>query len=641
MPAVFLASLVAVIPHIIVQSLWMQAAFTLSWGGAFLVQTSRIPFPKKTVRHSITIFCAVGLFIIYGGVFKNETGIGLLIIMAGLKLLETSTHRDKVIVVLVSYFMATTSLFISDSLVMTLYMGLSTLTSTSVLIHLNSGVNEWRANLKTALVIMAQSLPLFLVLFFFFPRLHDNFWGLLKSTTASTGLTDELRPGSIAKLAQNKKVVFRVSFNDRMPAVENLYWRALVLYEFDGQAWQIGSRKWYFPDKLKEPNNPVTYDLTVEPHGKRWLFALDVPTKSDIYGMISADYTLRSFVHINKRKSYRTTSYQEYITEINDFQLSKAISLPDGGNEKARMLAADWAALAENTEQLVAIAKQYFIENNFKYTFTPPLLGRERIDDFLFGSMKGYCEHFASAFAFLMRAAGVPSRIVVGYLGGEYNHYGDYLIVRQSDAHAWVEVFMAEKGWVRVDPTGLIFPERIGNASFYGQDQYQSTAEFLVPQSRRIMKWMRPLMLRWDHANNIWYKWIMGYTGSFQGNLLDALGLKARSLSGRLKWLIVIILAVSLCVIMSYVLLSKLLNKPEDKVAAIYRLFCEKLARAGIERHKACGPCAFCEKVVKLRPDIGDEVRKITRIYIQLRYRKGNERLPLADLQKRVKDFRP
>jgi hypothetical protein len=283
---------------------------------------------------------------------------------------------------------------------------------------------------------------------------------------------------------------------------------------------------------------------------------------------------------------------------------------------------------------------QFFSVNGFVYTLKPAIPSGDAIDDFLFRTRKGYCEHFASAFAFLMRAAGIPARIVGGYLGGERNPFGNYLIVRQSDAHVWVEVWLPKTGWTRVDPTSTVAPQRIVQGAAAALPPSERPLYLSSPYWARLYGYWKPVQFAWDRANNSWNLWIVGYSNWRQRQLILKAGLKG----GRLK-----IITVGLAVILAAAGLSFALihmglrpgrSKTTDPVQKAYLLFCRKVARRGIQKAPGQGPVDYARRIKAERKDLSDSVREITALYVRLRYGPGGSSQDVKRFQKLVKKLK-
>lgn len=647
LPYIITALLVSVLPHLGRLPAWITAWCLLMWACALLLPRLQWPGPGRKVRVLLAILGLTGLLATYATRLGPNAYLGLLVLMAGLKPFEISTHRDRMLTLFLAYFIVITSLFQSESLGVTIYLFVSVFVTTGVLIRINDPGGSFKADIRLSGVIMAQAIPLMVVLFLLFPRLEGSLFGLSRAPEAQTGFSDRLSPGSISRLVENNEVAFRAEFDGRVPEADRLYWRGIVFHAFDGREWRR-SRK---VPEIKDPpegEGLVAYRIALEPHGQQWLFALERPaTKPDRSRML-ADFTIKQRRRVKRTKYYEMRSYAEPL-KGSGWGVEQAGRLPERGNPRARQLAAGFSRGADSVDAIVDKAGSYLQSRGFVYTLQPPALGEHPIDDFLFESRKGYCEHYASAFAFLMRAAGVPARVVGGYLGGERNPFGDYLIVRQSDAHAWVEVWAEDRGWMRVDPTALVAPGRItqGLSGALPEGEWSSGGLALFNKLR----------LGWDAVSLGWEAWFTGYSHMEQRALLERLGIQMESRKG---WLIVFLLIfASVFLLVGGYVWFQLRSPPaarKDRVKLCYERFCRRLAQAGIYRSPEMGPRDFAAHAASERPDLKPAIDEIVSLYIRLRYHPGAggpnkepdkeaDKEPNKELEKRfcekVKRFRP
>jgi transglutaminase-like putative cysteine protease len=506
------------LPHCLYQPVWLCVAaglillgVTWRWRLGYKVTTRWLKVPLALVG-------CLSILLQYRTLISYEAGISLLILSVTMKLMELKSRRDAVVVVTLAYFLLLALYFYSQGIFVALWLLLGPLLITAALIQLyDDPERSGKALFFAAGRLLLQALPFMVLLYLFFPRADDPLWGLpQEGFVTRSGLSDILNPGSIASLALSDEIAFRVQFHDAEPNPQALYWRGPVLSLFDGREWRAGTARRRMPE-FTELGNPVTYTLTLEAHNQRWLLPLDVtPNPLQIENtdaFINGDGVVRSARPVTSRKRMTFASYLRYRFDANldDRTIGGNLQLP--GNElNPRMLemASVWREENPDPRQLAERALEYFRQGNFYYTLDPPLLGQNAIDDFLFNTRNGFCEHYASAFVALMRAAHVPARIVTGYKGGEFNPVDRFLIVRQSRAHAWAEIWLENEGWVRVDPTAVIPPER----TISGATKQTS------------LQWLQALRYRWEAINNGWNQWVLGYTSEQQFSLLAALGLK-------------------------------------------------------------------------------------------------------------------
>ncbi len=636
------ASLALVLlPHAPRMPLWVSLGFVVLALWRIEHVTRGVRLPSRWTRVFLSAAIMAGILASYGTLFGRDAGIAALAVLSGMKLLETDTLRDAYATAFLGFFVIITNFLYSQSIATGLYMLLVVVVMTATLIVINSsqpGLGV-RRRLRYAGTLIGQSLPFMLVLFVLFPRIPGPLWGLPKDAqSATTGLSDKMSPGNISQLGLSTAVAFRVEFDGPIPPVSRLYWRGPVFEDTDGRSWtarelQLNRRV----PKLRGRNEPVYYTTTLEPHDRHWIFALDVPGTANNAIRISNDYQLLATKRVRQRAQFRLRSYLDArIPVITPEQRSASLALPNGFHPRARALAEEWRANAASVDGFVERALQHFRAEPFFYTLRPPRLIGDPVDEFLFQSRRGFCEYYAAAFTVLMRAGGVPARIVTGYQGGEINPLGDYLIVRQRDAHAWVEVWLEGRGWVRVDPTAAVSPQRIELGMDATLPARIGSAAFGFEPRGPIAKLMRGLNHGWDTVNNSWNQWVPGYGHIRQKGLLGRFGLDASD------WRI-FALCLSLALIsMAWGAGLWLLRRApiSDPALEAYRRYCAKLSRLGIERRHAEGPSDFAERVSRTRPELAQYVRRVTELYIGIRYAKGPH-APLRDLRRAVASFRP
>jgi transglutaminase-like putative cysteine protease len=632
---------IALLPHIPRLPPWVVFWCAIAWGYMLAVAKFHRPMPGKALRLFLTLGGVLAVLLYNGFSLDRYSSISLLWIMASIKPMEIRTYRDEMVTIFLNYFLAIACLFFSSSFSVGLYMVFSICVTTAVLIHIHQSRHRFNGSLGLSAALMLKALPFTLILFMVFPRMDGSLWGMRSPATAQSGFSDRLMPGSVTRLVRNKAIAFRAEFDGRIPAPDRLYWRGLVFWLFDGQSWQYSKNSLYVHPRLKG-KDLVGYTITLEPHNQRWLFALDLPYKFGSRALLLSDYTLTSRWIIRQRIQYRATSYLTYNTGPLLALESAALQIPWDTNPRAAALARGWRAEATSPAGVVQAALGYFKSNDFSYSLNPPPLGVDAIDDFLFKTRKGYCEHYASAFAYLMRAAGIPARVVAGYLGGELNPYGSYLIIRQSDAHVWVEVWLPGKGWMRIDPTLSVAPargaqgaaaalpaeERSGLRSFYGGG----------PLATYGLK----LALGWDAINNQWNKWVLGYSNYSQRSLFAKIGLKTGTWTGRAKIMILVSGTISVLFLLLFFRVKG--RRPPgtiDYPQQVYLKFCQKLDRVGVARRPSQGPLDYAETAIALRNDLKASILDIVKLYISLRYAGNDSKDDVRRLKVLVRQFKP
>ncbi len=624
-------------PHASRLPWWIVALVVTLGAWRAYIAYGRHALPNRWLLFLIVIVATIGIYLNYRTIFGRDAGVALLVVMLGLKLLEMRSLRDAMLLIFLGYFLVITNFLYSQTILTGLYMLACVWIITAAMMSLHYGRDEppFGRQLRVGGVLLAQSIPLMLVLFLLFPRVSGPLWGLPQDAYSGvSGLSDTMTPGSLSNLSLSDAVAFRVRFDSDIPPPKQRYWRGPVMWDFDGQTW-FAARFIYGSPSFTKTGNPITYDVTLEPHNKRWLFALDLPARAVPQSATGADFQIRSFSPVNNRMRYEMASFLDYSygTDENSMALHRALQLPAGFNPRAVQLARTLRQKFPDDRMLVREVLAMFRKQNFFYTLYPPLLGQHSVDEFLFNSRRGFCEHYASAFAVLMRAAGIPSRIVTGYLGGEVNELGDYLIVRQADAHAWTEVWFADVGWLRVDPTAAVSPLRV-EAGISAAIPRSDPLPMLV---RGDFKVLRQLRFTWDLMANTWNQWVLGYTPERQRQLLIGMGIDDAT------WytltVVMVALAGLIVVILAAFILRRLKARAHDPVRKAYFQFCDKLQRKGLPRAADEGPVDYARRLERARPDLALPVGGITQLYVMLRYGAETSNSALNELRHQVKQF--
>ena len=632
-----LSILMVIAPHADHLPPWVSGlcAGLLLWR-AYLAYSGK-PLPKRWLLMLITAAGTAGIVLTFHTLFGREAGVTLLMMLATLKLMELRNARDAMVLVYLACFIIITNFFYSQSIPTALYMLATMMVIVTTWVHLQAQGIALKPRVRIAAVLLLQALPLTLILFILFPRVQGPLWGLPQDAYASTGLDDHMSPGSLSRLSLSEAVAFRVSFNGQRPRRDQMYWRGPVLWQFDGRAWRPGRSPYPVAPKFTDLGQPVDYVVTLEPHNKHWLFALDVPDKLSIPATLTDDFQLLRKDAVNARLRYAARSYLAYHANLQESerQLKRALQLPPGQlNPRARQLAAEWRTQNKDDADIVRTALAYFSKNGFVYTLEAPPLGANSIDDFLFTTKQGFCEHYASAFVFLMRAANIPARVVTGYLGGDYNDVGNYYIVRQSDAHAWAEVWLAGQGWVRVDPTGAIAPDRVER----GLSAAVSDSAVLPFMERNPPQWLRDLRFNLDALANQWNQWVLGYDAERQFAFLTRLGMESitwQKMALNMSAGIALVMA-----LFALYMLRHLYTRLPDRVQAAWLAVCRKLAGAGLPRAAHEGALDYANRIAAARPELAGAVLDLALRYSALRYGAPDDEGAKRDFLRRAAAFR-
>jgi protein-glutamine gamma-glutamyltransferase len=638
-----LAVVLAALPHVMRTPWWVTALAATFIAWHLYIVRMRLAFPTQWATAVIVVGAAAAVYLQFRTIFGRDPGIALLIIMLALKLLEMQARRDATLLLALGFFLVLTNFLFSQTIPTGLYLlGCVWLITTSMTrLHQRPGAVDNGLALRTAGILLAQSVPLMALLFVLFPRVQGPLWGMPSDAhTGLSGLSDTMTPGSLSNLILSENIAFRAEFKSRMPPPQYLYWRGPVLSEFDGRTWKAGWARERGGTQLHfdAENQPLDYEVTLEPHNKRWLFALDLPGRVPPSAAATMDFQLLARVPVTGRMRYDMVSYLDYRMGVDEqaYVLRRALYLPPGANPRTlaygRALRAQFADHADDRALIQAVL-QRFREEQYVYTLTPPLLHEHPVDEFLFDTRQGFCEHYSSAFAVVMRAAGIPARVVTGYQGGELNPVGEYLIVRQADAHAWTEVWLRGEGWIRIDPTAAVSPARVQRGITAAVDA-RSSLPFLV---RTDFELLRRLHLGWDTVAHHWNQWVLGYSPARQRHVASQLGL-GTSWHGLALGLAagagVITLALAI------VMLRGRVRAPSDPVERAYRRFCVLFGKAGLPRAPHEGPLDYGGRIAVARPQVAADALAFVRLYSELRY--GAERnddgvARLADAVKRVR----
>lgn len=622
-------------PHLLYTPAWVG----LAAGGALLWRLApgwrKDHAGQRVVRGLLAGAALLGVLLQFHTLLGPQPGISLLVLMTALKLLESEGPRDHIIGVLAGYFLLMAVLIHHQQLAMAAWLAASAVALTaSLIVNQRASPPPVRQALGQAGLLMVQALPLALVLFLLFPRLPSPVGGLVRTEVASTGLSDTMTPGSVSQLIQSDAVAFRVDFAQAGVALNQLYWRGPVLSEFDGRAWRR-TRLDGGPPEGRALGAAIDYSITLEPSAQPWLPVAGLADRIDLpLARVSSQLEWSLARPRQERLRYTVRAWLDYRLDPDRPPLRQAanLALPEGSNPDTVALARRWAAETPDPQALVRRALEYFRSEPFHYTLSPPRLGEQPMDDFLFVTRRGFCEHYAGAFTVLMRAAGVPARVVTGYQGGELNPIGGYGIVRQRDAHAWAEVWLPGEGWRPVDPTAAVAPDRIER----GIGAALPAAE--LPRLGLAPDWLRPLRQTWDFVNNGWNQWVLGYDFERQRRLLTALSPSLGTLRG-LLWALLGMAGLVVGGLALWVLRDAA-GPRRQGADRLYDRFATRLARIGLTRGRAEGPEDFAARAAARRPDLATPIRTITGLYVGLRYG-GLPGARLGELKRAVRAFRP
>lgn len=619
-----LPPLLALAPHLPQLPPWLAVLCLAIWAWrAFLAWTGR-PLPHRHVRNLLALGGLGGVMIQFGHVFGQQAGIPLFLLLIFVKLLETDTARQKRLLLLLGYFVVLSYFLTSQSLPVAAYMLGVALLLTAALAQQTAGPTRGLGrSLRTAAGLLLAGLPLAVLLFVFFPRLDHPLWSFPSSEQAGrSGLSDTMSPGDFGRLILSGEVAFRAVFRGPAPDPRHLYWRGPVLDAFDGRAWRTGPRTLMGETPARALGAPLAYTLTLEPHGLDWVFTLGLPVQLPPGTRLLAGMQLASEQTIEQRRRFDLVSHPDYRLGAGRDEQARALALPPGYNPRARALAARWQAGAASPVAVVEQALALY-RTAFAYTLDPPVLGADSVDDFLFGSRRGFCEHFAGSFVFLMRAAGIPARVVTGYQGGELNPLDGHVLVRQSDAHAWAEVWLGARGWTRVDPTASVAPARVER----GLAAALPARELPAGLARLHAGWLRGLRHVWESVNHGWNQWVLGYTLERQLRLLASLSPDLPRSTASLAALTVLAGLTAL----AWLAWRYGRQPAADPALRLYIRFQRRLGLPGLPDED---PRRYARRAQTARPGLAEDIGRVSDLYEQARY--GGSAAALAEMRRRV-----
>jgi transglutaminase-like putative cysteine protease len=619
-------------PHVQHLPTWLAVLCAGLLGLRILLLFRRGKTVPQTLIVAAAVAAGVGVKIHFGHFFGKDPGVALLAVLLCLKLLETRNTRDIRSAVLLSFFLQLGLFFYNQTLVVAAFALTGALLATTTLLGLQDENTRPAAQLRTGALLLAQGFPFMLVLFVLFPRVQGPLWGLpADAYSGMSGLSESMTPGSISQLGLSDAIAFRADFNGPPPPPAQRYWRGPVLTFFDGRTWRPGPFT-IAAEPDYAPAGPVyDYRLTLEPHNQNWLLALDFPGPGVPGAHYASDFRLLANQPVRERARFELRAYPAITIGADEDPevLATARRIPATFNPRSRALAQDLARDASSHDIILARTLEHLRRSELTYTLSPPLLGTHAVDEFLFDIRRGFCEHFAATFVFLMRAAGVPARVVTGYLGGEVNPIDRSLVVRQSDAHAWAEVWLDRRGWVRIDPTALAAPERIESGLAAALPAWENLPLMMRPG----LTWLRDLRHRWEALSNTWNQWVLGYNPDRQRELLERIGF------ARPDWRTLgVLLGASAGALMLLLFAWAFVHhQRRDPLDRAWAAFCRKLARHGAARHPWEGPVDYGKRLAIAFPRHAASLHDIASRYARLRYGPSTDERDVRELARFIR----
>jgi transglutaminase-like putative cysteine protease len=624
----FAAQLLVLLPHIQRTPVWVVVLLVMSMCWRIQIFRGHWSFPKKSTKVLLTLMACGALVFSFPTFFGLEALVSVLLVAYALKLLEMCHKRDALIVLYLSFFLIMTGFLFNQSISLAVFnlLTLSVILTTLTGLYQHSGyLYPWQSFRKSAAMLL-QAIPFMILMFVMLPR-FPTFWSIpLQKNTPKTGMSDSMSPGDISRLAQSSEPVMRINFGDVTPRQAEMYWRGLVLSRFDGRRWQADEMLFGKPQNFvkayrydndrsrfiedikhvglydTDTSGPtISYEVLIEETQTPWLYALagSIPSTSDIW--VTFEQLLAKNGFVNSRYKYQAISYPQpqVLFDLPAWERALYTRIPENHNPRSQQQAEEWKQRFSNPEEYVNHLLRWF-NQEFYYTLQPPSLGEDSVDEFLFDSKKGFCEHFASSFVFMLRAAGIPARVVVGYQGGEFNPYEKYWLLRQYDAHAWAEVWITGKGWVRYDPTFAVAPQRILDGF---RNAFEKSGELSFPvlsmERYRNSTVINFLRLQWDSVNYNWTRWVLSYDTERQMVMMT-------------RWMgdysitrIALVFSAAIAMLLAFIyamLLWRERDKSPDPVLRKYRRFCRQMKKSGFPLLPGETPNEFLQRLYRTDP---------------------------------------
>ncbi len=601
-------------------------------------------FPNNLGKMLLAALCVGLLLLTFRGRLGVEPMVSFLICGFVLKLVEIYKRKDAIVLLYICFVALGAQFLFSQNVLAALYVFICLWGVIAALrsVHISRS-HPIGKQLKQSAILIAQSLPLMLLLFIVMPRLGQLWAVPSQQSVNKTGFSDTMSPGTLSGLIKSRELAFRVTFESsegetaQIPPPRDRYWRGLVLEYYNGESWRqrwlqqghlAGSldrrsatpRRWQITESTEAQT--YRYSIILEPHNQHWLFAMMTPTWLDSPQVLGAGYHEDKLLATNRpvssRVQYKVESSVGFKVDVEGLSresLTRNLQLPNNVNPRAQDLVENWLQEGLSQQQIIdAVLRQF--NQEFTYTLNPPLLGANSVDEFLFITRRGFCEHFASSFVYLMRLAKIPARVVVGYQGGEVSTVENYLMVRQSDAHAWAEVWLPGEGWTRIDPTAAVAPSRIE------QGLQSAVAENEAALLGGGIGSLALAMHYWDLLGYKWHRLVLSYDDESQRSVFE------KMFGGTELWRLALwfvgLTGGSLAIIFVFTFLGGK-RKHKHVETRSYQIFLKKLARNGLARKTGETPTAFAERAVHHYPQWQGPIERITRLYTEIAYRNKSE----------------
>lgn len=618
------AQIVALMPHLPRLPVWVAVAWLGCAVWRVQIQRMRWRYPGLLLQILALAVVTLGVFLAQGTLIGLDAAVMLLLLLFMLKLLEMRKPRDALVVIYLGFFIVATAFLFDQGIPLAIFQCFSLLVLVAALVGLQQtqGRSDPARAMRVAGVMLLQAIPLMLLLFLVFPRLGPLWAVNAPGSQARTGLAESMTPADVADLARSSELAFRVAFAETVPSQPQMYWRAMSLPRFDGRSWsqsQVGSSS--TPADLLKQGKAVSYQVITSASHQPWVFSLRGASSEDERLFLTDDFILQARRPLGRSIAYSAVSYPESLLQpggLGPLQRRINLHLPEGYDPRSRAFAAKLRQQYPLDADLVQALLEHFNREPFYYTLRPPTLGRHSTDEFLFDSQRGFCAHYAGAMTFVLRAAGIPARVVAGYQGGEINPHSNYVLVHQFDAHAWVEAWLPEQGWVSVDPTFQVAPERIEEglqAALRDEGSFLEDAPLSAVRYRNI-GWINNARMFWDNANYQWQIRVLSYQSDRQMDFFQ------RWL-GTTDWQRIGFIALSgllLCMLPLAWWVLRPSYRSMERHQLVWQKLNRRLARLGLQAYTGEGPEAWQQRLMIALPRQQADIARFFDTYILLTY---------------------
>ncbi|KTD64938.1 transglutaminaseTgpA domain-containing protein [Legionella shakespearei] len=627
------------LPHFATAPWWLFLLVLSAIGYRLIADYYCIPLLSAWIRFSLVVLCMILLKIQYGTIISSGFFVGFLLTFIGLKTIETHTIRDLKVLTLCNFYLIFSALIVTQELWIIIYMLIAVVANLSLMLKLSANQASLKQIGSRSVKQVLIAIPLSILLFYIFPRIANPLWQVPSLGQSQTGFSEKMSPGSIIDLFSDDSTALRVTFHNK--PVLNGYWQGLILSFYNGISWNPVDRP--ATEFTPLPNIPADsvpdYEVILEPHQKKWLFYLGYPVAGGPDLLFSSDSGLisKNKEIIGQRFAYQVKSHTPPYQDLTPRELLQNTQFPKTMNPRIKAWAqAQFARLNNNPESFIAFLRTYINQQPYWYTLSPPALpnSNHQMDNFWFDTRKGFCEHYASAVTLILRSAGIPARVIVGYQGGEWNPVAHYMTVKQSDAHAWLEYWQKGVGWKPLDPTSFIAAERIDQQILDAQASRLNQSDHVDTSG---MSWFARTRLFLESAQFFAERWLLFYNQETQKELLSKAGLG----EWRMGQLLQAAVALSLLFLVFFGLFYQWRQKrSQDPLLIEYHRLQKEFRRFNVPVEPSSTLKQQCRSLSEKAPDLAPELSSFLSRYEELRLKPEKETDTSDDKKNTVRLFK-